>query len=197
MIQCQNISLAFKEKVLFEDFNFQVNENEFVTISGESGRGKSTLLKMLQGYVSPDKGMVMILGATLNEKNITDIRQFITWIPQNINLPVNSGKELAELMDISDKEDEIHQYLHMLGLDAGYYDQDFQKISGGQKQRIIVAICLSMNKPIILMDEPTASLDESSIRKLLKTIQSLKGKTIISASHNSTWLSNSDRVIEL
>ncbi len=197
MIDCQNISLSFKEKQLFSDFNLQVKQGEFVSISGDSGRGKTTVLKMLQGYVVPDKGSIKIMNKELIDSNLSEIRKSITWIPQNVNLPVKNGKELTELLNITPNIPKIEDLLNLLGLEKDFIMRNFQKISGGQKQRVIIAICLSMDKPLVLMDEPTSSLDEGAVELLLQTIRSMKGTTFVTASHNVTWVNNADRIIDL
>jgi polar amino acid transport system ATP-binding protein/putative ABC transport system ATP-binding protein len=197
MIKGNNISLRFKDNLILSNFNFEVISGEKVCLSGISGRGKTTLLKLIQGYVLPDVGEVYIDGILLNEKTVNQLRSKIIWIPQNINLPVNKGLQLMELLDISDRRNEVVSFLIQLGLSEEILQQDFQKVSGGQKQRIIISICLSLDKEIILMDEPTSSLDEGAIKQLVATIKSLKGKTILSASHNSTWIKHSDKVIQL
>ncbi len=197
MIRCDNISLFYGNKSVFENLSFEIKTNEFVTIKGESGKGKSSLLKIIQGYVPFTKGSIEINGETLTQITISNIRNNIIWIPQNVNLPVKNGMQLIELLGLNKNQSEVEFLLYHLGLDPKILGKDFQKISGGQKQRVIIAICLSINKPIVLMDEPTSSLDEVSIQLLLKTLKGLKNKTILSASHNSTWIDNSNRIIEL
>ncbi len=197
MIKCKNISLKFGDKNIFEDFSFEVNSSEFVTLKGESGKGKSSLLKILQGYVSFINGSIEINGDILEQSTISKIRNSIIWIPQNVNLPVQNGMQLVDLLGLKDNINIIESLLNQLDIDIKMLSDDFQKISGGQKQRIIIAICLSIEKPIVLMDEPTSSLDEASIQLLLKTVKGLKNKTILSASHNNTWIKSSNRVIEL
>lgn len=197
MIQCQNIHLSFKNKVLFSGLNIDIAEHRNVCISAPSGVGKSSLLKLLQGYLFPDQGEIRIHGLLLNEKNIQKIRKWITYIPQNIHLPVDNGLDLMKLMEVAAVQTKAEAYLEQLGLEKSMLSKDFSQISGGEKQRIIVAVCLSLDKDIVMMDEPTSSLDERSIQLLIQCIQSLKGKTIISASHNSSWMKSTDQIIKL
>lgn len=197
MVECNNISLFFNEKKILSNLSFAVNKGQNVCFSGQSGTGKTTLLKILQGFVQPNSGKVKINGWECTPQNIKKIREQIAWVPQNVNLVVNNGTELLHLMDAERIQPMVEEQLPMLGLESELIRKDFSKISGGQKQRIIIAICLCLNKSIILLDEPTASLDEESINLLIKAIQSLKGKTIVSASHNKTWLNNVDRIIDL
>ena len=197
MIECKNISLSFSDTILFEDFNLYVEKKENVCLSGASGKGKTTLLKILQGYIIPDDGHIQIENKTVSPSTIRQIRDSIIWIPQNINLPVNNGLELIKLMNIRAKTDRIKNFAEELGLDNDIISKDFSIISGGQKQRIIISICLSLNKKIILMDEPTSSLDKKSIGLLINVIHSLQEKTVLSASHNQQWINSTGRTISL
>jgi len=152
---------------------------------------------MLQGYVIPDSGDIYLDKWAINPHNIRYIRDSMVWIPQNINLPVNNGLELLELMHLGENLSQVKAIAKSLLLEEEILSKDFSIISGGQKQRIIIAICLSIDRNILLMDEPTASLDAVSVEALLSTILSLSNKTVISASHNDFWLKNFGKVIPL
>lgn len=197
MVHCHNIELSFQDKEIFSGFNLNVNKGESVCLYGPSGKGKSTLLKMLQGYIHPDSGAIFVNGYQSNSENIQIIRDHISWIPQNINLPVDNASALLHLLEANNNKNKAVEYIEMLGLEAEFINKSFTKVSGGQKQRIVIAVCLSLNKDILLLDEPTSSLDEQAIDCLVKTIKSLNGKTIISASHNKSWLSSNDHVVNL
>jgi len=197
MIYFENISLSFSEKIIFKNLNIEIKQGENICLSGPSGKGKSTLLNLLQGYVLPNEGKITVNGKVIGDSTIKEIRKNIISIPQNINLPVKNGMELIELMEISQNLPEIQDYMRKLGLEEEIVWKDFASISGGQKQRLIISICLSQSKDIILMDEPTSSLDNNSIKLLTKTISELNNKTIISASHNQVWAQSADKIIEL
>jgi polar amino acid transport system ATP-binding protein/putative ABC transport system ATP-binding protein len=197
MIECKNICLSFSETPLFKDLNILIDDGENVCLSGTSGKGKTPLLKILQGYVMPDTGQIRIDNKILSPETIKQIRDSIVWIPQNINLPVNNAIELLKLMNIHSFKDRVINYINNLGLEEDILFKNFNIISGGQKQRIIISICLSLDKKILLMDEPTSSLDKKSISYLIDVIRSLKGKTIVSASHNQQWINSTDKTIIL
>ncbi|WP_297092502.1 ABC transporter ATP-binding protein [uncultured Draconibacterium sp.] len=197
MIRCENIHLSYKNKLILSDFNLEVKKGENVCLSGASGKGKSSLLNMLQGYVIPQKGKVFIDGELVSATTVKNIRKKIIYVPQNIHLPVKNGNALIELLSTKSELSKTYHLLKQLGLSKDFLNQDFLKISGGQKQRIIIAICLSLPKEILLMDEPTASLDDKAINLLIKTIYELKNKTIVSASHNQHWAASCNRTIKL
>ncbi len=197
MIQFSDVSLSFQQEQIFSNFNLQIKQGENICITGESGKGKSTLLKVMMGFVLPDSGAVKLDGLTVSEKNIKTIRGKITWIPQNVNLPVKNGHQLIELLCLEENKKQIQQYFLQLGLNDSYLKKDFSEISGGQKQRVIIGICLCIDTPILLLDEPTSSLDDNSIQLLIKTIKKQEGRTIVSASHNASWMQSADHIIEL
>lgn len=197
MIKVKNLHLSFSDKVIFDDLSFSIKEGDNVCMSGPSGRGKSTILKMLMGYVIAEKGEIEVNHLVLSPKHIKQIRDSIIWIPQNINLPVANGKALLELLEITEKKDRVEVLLQELGIETALLSANFGEISGGQKQRIIIAICLSLEKDIILMDEPTSSLDEDSIDLLIQCVSKFKGKTIITASHHQKWMESCDKILTL
>lgn len=197
MIEFKNVDLEFQDLQIFKDFSFKIDRGEHVCFSGASGRGKSTLLKMLQGYVIPKKGKIIIDQWEVSHSTVDDIRNAVIWIPQNINLPVNNGNALLELMNLEHKWERVVAIAEKLFIGEDLLKKDFTKISGGQKQRVIISICLSIDRNIILMDEPTASLDAVAIDALLKTLAEFSDRTVVSASHNEKWLRDAGRVIEL
>ncbi|MEN8230733.1 MAG: ABC transporter ATP-binding protein [Bacteroidota bacterium] len=197
MIRCENIGLSFAGKPVFDNLDFSIEKGENVCLSAPSGKGKSTLLKMLAGYVIPDRGQVVIDDKVLDTTTIRQIRDSMIWIPQNINLPVENGVELMKLLHLPAHLQSVNGFLQKLGLEQDMIRMDFSKISGGEKQRIVISICLSFEKEIILIDEPTSSLDDDSIELLINTIQSLDRRTIVSASHHQKWVESADKVITL
>jgi ABC-type multidrug transport system ATPase subunit len=197
LIKYKNITLNYENKRIFDNFSVEIHPHEHICFAGPSGRGKTTLLKMIPALVVPDSGEISVDSLSLIPQNIKEIRRRITWIPQNINLQVNTAVELMDLLHLDDKKNEISRYINMMGLDDSYFDKHFAEISGGEKQRIVIAVSLAKDKPIIVMDEPTSALDKKSIALLSELIRSLEGKTVISASHNQQWLEQTQRVIEI
>ncbi len=197
MIECKNIKLSFDTVTIIESLSFLVKENQKACVVGESGKGKSSVLKMLQGYVQAASGEIIIDNEQLTEKSIDSIRQKMVWIPQNFNLPVEKGIDLLKLMQLQQNTEKVEEILPELGLEKQHLYTNFNEISGGQKQRVIISICLSIPSKILLMDEPTSSLDEASINLLLNKINSLSDTTVLSASHNASWIQKTDKIIEL
>lgn len=197
MIEFKNVYFRYDQNYVFKDFSFKINQNQKVCFTGKSGKGKSTLIKLLNGFETIESGKIWINNIELIAQNLDEIRKDVVWIPQNINLPVNSGKELASLLNATKNKLIILEFLVKLGLTEDYLEKPFDSISIGQKQRIVIAICLSIDSKFIIMDEPTASLDEESINLLINAIQTIKDKTLVSTSHNLSWIKSSDKEIKL
>ncbi len=197
MIECKNIQLTFDAVTIIDSLSFFIKEKQKACVVGESGKGKSSVLKILQAYLQPSAGEVYINNEKLTVKNIDEIRKNIVWIPQNFNLPVEKGIDLLKLMQLQQNLKKAEAILPELGLEKLYLHKNFNEISGGQKQRVIIAICLSIPCKILLMDEPTSSLDETAIDLLLRKINSLEDTTVLSASHNASWINKTEKIIEL
>lgn len=197
MISGKNISLSFNSTLIFRDLTFSVHDGENACFSGPSGKGKSSLLKIIQGYIIPDTGLVEVDGMELNIENVKKIRSKMAYIPQNINLPVDNGKELLKLINDRNADKTVDFFIEELGMPADMLTRRFDEMSGGQKQRVVIAVCLSLDREIVLLDEPTSSLDDESIDKVIRVIQNLKNRTILSASHNQKWIRFVDKKINL
>jgi len=198
MIKCEKINLSFAKQVICENLSFELARGESMCFSGPSGKGKSSLLKVLMGFLMPQSGTIQVDGLELNSDTIMAIRNKMTWLPQNSNLPVDSANELVALLQMKKEQKESFQFfLSQLGVPKCGGGKRFTEISGGEKQRVIMAACLSLDKPMILLDEPVSALDDHSIELLFSTLDSLPNKTIVSTSHNQKWINYCNRIIEL
>lgn len=198
MIRCENLSLKIKEHVICKDLCFHLKQGESLCFSGESGKGKTSLLKMIMGILIPNSGKLTINGLELSSANLNEIRNQIAWLPQNINLPVNSTNELIHFLNFNKQNIEIFtSCCDKLGVRKVGKLKAFNEISGGERQRILIATCLSMNKPILCLDEPTSALDNHSIDLLIDLLNNFNKLTILSTSHNSKWIKHCNRNISL
>lgn len=189
MIEFKNIDLIFGEQKICKNLNLQINKGEHLCFVGGSGKGKSSLLKMIMGILLPSSGCIYVNKTELTVETCLQIRNQISWLPQNVNLPVENSAELQSLLCLQpDEVKRYHDYLQALEISPQSEKKSFQELSGGQKQRILLAICLCQKKDIFLLDEPSSALDEHSIDLLLQLICRIKNKTIISVSHTPQWI---------
>ena len=110
MIKCKNISLSFNEQPIIRDLNFSIDPGTKACLYGVSGKGKTSVFKLLQGYFFPDSGKIEINGMELTPQTIDTIRRSIAWIPQNVNLPVNNGIELMEMLNIKNRREMVTNF---------------------------------------------------------------------------------------
>lgn len=193
MIRFEDIHLAFSGKRLFSGFNLEVPENQKLLISGPSGCGKTTLFKLLLGFEKVAAGRIFCGDLEVTASNIRAIRNRIFYLSQNIdfrNAPV--GVVLEEIFTYEPNRavqpgDSLRQDLmELLELDAEILRQNLPELSGGEKQRLGLLVGFMLNRPVWLLDEPTASLDEGLRKKVLDHVMAA-GKTILVISHDSIW----------
>ncbi|MCD7899156.1 MAG: ATP-binding cassette domain-containing protein [Bacteroides sp.] len=206
MLRITNASIAYGKELLFSDFSMQLHRGEMVCISGKSGKGKTSLLNAIMGFVPLSQGEIIVNGSILNKANIDSIRRNIAWIPQELALPSEWVKDMVRIpfnlkanKQHSFPQKELFHTFTELGLEEELYYKRVVEISGGQRQRIMLAIACLLAKPLILVDEPTSALDFGSMDRVLtffhKTAQ--KGSAILVVSHDEHFAAGCNRIIYL
>ncbi len=206
VIKIINMNKSYQDNIIFDKFNFEVEENTFNVVMGVSGSGKSTLLNIIGLLDKADSGDVILFG----EKNIKPfsrkaekmLREKIGYLFQNFALVENETVEYNLNLALdnikADKKEKIKEVLKEVQLE-GYENKKIYKCSGGEQQRVAIARLLLKQCDLILADEPTGSLDESNreiIIKLLKRMQD-SGKTIVVVSHDPVFKDIADQIIYL
>lgn len=219
-IEVSNLSKSFKGKTAIKNVYCSINEGEMVALIGASGSGKSTLLRHINGLHIGDAGTVYIFGTVLQSKGkvhskITSLRSQIGCIFQQFNLVnrltvienVLVGKLarlsiLRSILRLFSKEEKAQALsaLERVGIIEHAYKRA-SKLSGGQQQRVAIARCLVQGAKIILADEPIASLDPESARKVMELLVQLNrqsGITVVASLHQIQMVrSYFDRAIAL
>ncbi len=212
-IKFHNINFTYdnenkREKVL-NNFNFEIKKNSFVGIKGSTGKGKSTLIKILMCLIKPDTGHIEIDGVKLDINNIYSWQNKISILPQkvflndstileNIVLGEDFKKINFEKVEESAKIAEVYDFINSLPQKFNEkVGEAGAKLSGGQIKRIGIARTLYRDTEIIILDEPTNELDEDTELKIIKSLNSLKNrKTIVIISHNPEIISLCDQIID-
>ncbi len=207
MLEVKHISKAYKDNVILEDINFTIKKGEVISIVGNSGCGKSTILKCLNRIENISSGEIILNGKDITEYKVEELRQKIGLVFQDYNLFEhltiidNLTIGLIKLKGYS-KESATNEALKLLSklklLDKvnNYPDE----LSGGEKQRIAIARTLLMKPDIILLDEPTSALDKSMKKEVLKLIGNLvkEDLTLIIVSHEDDFVKKvSDKIITI
>jgi len=209
MIQLENIRFAYDKEVILKGIGFTIEEGEIVGILGLSGSGKTTLLKILSGLIMPDEGSYLIDGLqAFDKQRKTDkIASELGVVFQQFNLfphltVLDNLVMPLRLRTKKSKKDCIAiatELLDVLGLQDQLAKFPYQ-CSGGQQQRIAIARALVLDPKVLLIDEPTSSLDRENVKKveeLLKTLHQ-RGLTLILITHDLPFAQTlCKRVIEL
>lgn len=206
MIQLRHVSIAFGHRVIVTGFNLSVSPGELVCLMGESGCGKTSVLRALLGFVPVASGSIRMGGQELSEHTIHHIRQMTAYIPQELALPSEWVSEMVHLpFELKANQrarfdkDRLFAYWDMLGLEKDLYQSKVSRISGGQRQRIMLSSAAMLDKDIFLVDEPTSALDTESSDRVFRFFSMLKeqGKTILAVTHDGNFASGCDRVIKM
>jgi ATP-binding cassette subfamily B protein len=197
------------DKPVLENASLTIKKNEFVGIIGETGTGKSTLVDLLIGLLSPSKGTITVDGKNINN-NLESWKEKLGYVQQNTYLLDESIKNNVAFgykenqFDIAKIENSIEKaqlikFVNNLknGLDS-YVGEHGVKISGGEKQRIAIARALYNDPDILILDEATSSLDLDTEAKILETLVKFKkNKTMIFITHRTSSLGYCDRVFKI
>ncbi len=178
-------SLRFKNIISYPDY--QIEENKMTFISGDSGTGKSTLLKLLNNTITPQTGTIYYNASNISTLNPNEYRQKVSLLGQTPYLFDETIKEnfrrFYEFRDLSPLSDqEIIENLKLCKIELPL-DKKTSELSGGEKQRISLAISISFKPDVLLLDEPTSALDEKTSMELMTNIKSL-GITTLIISHS-------------
>lgn len=209
-ISLKSINFKFNSAAIktFSNLNLKINKNKMIGIIGESGAGKTTLIKILLGLIKPNSGKILVDGKNLNYKKKENYYLLYSYLPQeNLFIPgtikeniafgqdnINTEKVLEVL-----KETNCMKFVKKLKKNINSeIIENGKNFSVGQLQRFALARALYFESEILILDEPTSALDKNSENKFLKLIKKLKKKkTIIIISHKSTSLKNCDKVYKM
>ncbi len=211
-IEIENLTFSYGGKSdVLKDFSMEVRDGEKIMIMGESGCGKSTLLKLLMRFYQQTSGEIKLYGHDINEYPLWQLRQLITYIPQNSYLFEGSIRENiafgytgrgqvsdGEIMRAA-KSAYAEEFIALLphGYDT-HLDAGGSNLSGGQRQRIAIARAFLRDSPILLMDEPSSALDVQSEKMIHQAMKELmKQKVVLMVTHRAGPLEEFDRVVRL
>ncbi|MBN3534464.1 ATP-binding cassette domain-containing protein [Mycoplasma procyoni] len=203
-IEFQNVNLSFENKEILKDFSLKINKGEKVLITGESGKGKSSLMNLILKNVDEYTGKILLNATDIKEFSNNSIKQNISYlgsdnflfdlnIKQNILLDSKEQKEkLQQILEMVSLDQELKDKLEITNLDAS------NSLSEGQKQRVALVRVLYNGSEVLLLDESLSNLNSELSSKILETLLETQ-KTIIYISHHlkTEQKQKFDKVIEL
>ncbi|MEI6237075.1 MAG: ABC transporter ATP-binding protein, partial [Candidatus Saccharibacteria bacterium] len=211
-INFEDVSFCHKDALdndpLFRNVNLDVKAGEKVGLAGPSGGGKTTLTKILLRLADIDAGQITIDGQNIAKLKQTDLRQAITYVPQEPILfhrslldNIRYGKPSASTQEIIEAAKRAHADDFINKLPEGYNTMVGErgvKLSGGQRQRVAIARAMLKNSPILVLDEATSALDSESEKLIQDALWKLmQGRTAIVVAHRLSTIQKLDRIIVL
>ena len=208
-IEYRDVSFSYPntDKMILEHFNYTIKKGNRIGIAGQSGAGKSTVLRLLLRFYAPTEGNIFINGIPLEQISFEELHQriafleqdtylFDTTIAENIGI-AKPGASMEEIKNAAERAG-IADFIDTL---PEGYDTDMgqmsARLSGGERQRIGIARIFLRNPDICLMDEPSSALDALHEKELLHTLQTeYAGKTLILISHRNSTLTGCDRILK-
>ena len=210
-LQLQDLSFAYPtrpEVQVLSKVNLSLNAGERLAVIGPSGAGKSTLVSLLLGFYAPDHGSILVQGVDLRSLCLSDYRQGIAVVPQDLMLFGGSiaeniayGSPHATLAQIREAASQAHalDFIESFpaGLDTVVGERGIQ-LSGGQRQRVAIARAILRNPSLLLLDEATSALDTDSEKAVQLGLDSLmKGRTTVVVAHRLSTVRDADQIMFL
>lgn len=202
------VSFAYNKdsEMVLSDLSFEISMGKVVAFVGESGQGKTTIFKLLCGLYENKNGQIVVGGINGQKQGIRFTRNRIAVVEQNPflfegtiydNIAVGSDKPSKLLVERAAKLAGIHKFI--VTLPKGYetmVGENGAGLSGGEKQRIAIARALAKGAPILLMDEPTSSVDVDTENIIRETVEKLRGtKTVMIIAHRLSTIRNADIIM--
>ena len=201
----KNVTFAYGEETILDDFSVTIPENNIIGINGRSGSGKSTLLKLFMRFWKVQSGIVAVSERNVDDINTTNLRNMESFVTQETYLfhdSIRNNLRIAKLDATDDeistacKKASIHDFI--MSLPKGYDTEVGElgdMLSGGERQRLGLARAFLHNAPFMLLDEPTSNLDSLNEAVILKSLhEECSGKTVVLVSHRKSTMGIADTV---
>lgn len=204
LIEFCDVTIKTPQEVpIISSASFCIQSGQKVLISGPSGSGKSTLLLSILGYYRPASGAIYFKGDLLSASNISKLRNAAAYIPQ---IPISEAETVYDALMLpftfkankNNKPDrmQLSQALAQSGFSSDILERKTESLSGGEKQRIALVRTMLLNREILIVDEPAASLDKINEENVLRMLLE-NNKTVIAVSHNPEWRNSFDMIISI
>lgn len=195
IIEFEHVRKSYGEKTVLNDFSLAVAPGDFVTIVGASGGGKTTVLKMVNGLLTPDAGTIRVMGRDIREMDLIQLRRNIGYAIQgSVLFPhMTVAENIAYVPNLLNKKDKartkaaVAKWLAIVGLDEELLQRYPAELSGGQQQRVGIARALAASPEILLMDEPFGAVDaltRAGLQEEIARIHRETGITVLFVTHD-------------
>ena len=206
MIELRNINKGFDDRIVLENLNYNFYEGNSYALIGASGAGKTTLLNIIGKLEEADSGDIIVNDINLNNIKEKDyFKNYLSYLFQNFGLIENKSLQenlmlafVGEKIGKLEKQQKMNEALKRVHLEVKL-NRKIYTLSGGEAQRVALAKTILKDSPIILADEPTASVDQKNSEEIIELILSLKkeNKIIIIATHSPDIYNQVDHILEI
>lgn len=206
MIELRNINKGFDDRIVLENLNYNFYERNSYALIGASGAGKTTLLNIIGKLEEADSGDIIVNDINLNNIKEKDyFKNYLSYLFQNFGLIENKSIQenlmlafIGEKISKLEMQKKMNEALKRVHLDVNL-NRKIYTLSGGEAQRVALAKTILKDSPIILADEPTASVDQKNSEEIIELILSLKkeNKIIIIATHSPDIYNQVDHILEI
>ncbi len=208
IIAFENLSLTINEKKILDNVSFSAFPGKTTALVGPSGAGKTTLFNLLGRLIDPDQGNISIGDIAINQMDLNDLRENLSFVSQDSWLFDESIEENIKVGNPNASQAEFQDAV--LAANAHDFIEEMPKkektpvgprgsnLSGGQRQRIAIARAILRDTPILLLDEPTSALDNEAEKQIQNALSSLsEGRTTLIIAHNISAIKNANKIIVL
>ena len=204
MLEIKNVKIKMGEQQLLGGLSFSAEDGQVVCITGDSGCGKTSLLRAILGFVPLAEGHISVDGELLTPAAAGEFRKYIAYVPQDLSMPIDTVGEMVKMpfalkanLATPFSKARLMEEWQKLDLAPELYDKKVSELSGGQRQRIIISTLGLLKKTIVLADEPTSALDAHTTALVLNYLKALaaKGATVITVSHDPAFADGCDKKV--
>lgn len=205
-IEFRGVTFKYDDHEVIKNLNLKIKRGEQVALVGSSGAGKSTLINLLPRFFDPTSGHIYIGGVSIHDMSLTDLRQNVALVTQDVFLFSDSvakniwSGDFNKPMDGIEAAAKLANAHHFISENPEGYDSRVgergSRYSGGEKQRISIARAIFKDAPILILDEATSALDSESELEVQKGLDSLmKGRTALVIAHRLSTIAKCDRIL--
>ena len=192
-LEFRNIHLKYDQRQIFSGFNLEIEQGEKVLFCAPSGRGKTSLVKMLLGFVVPEAGEILVDGIRLSGETVNAIRRQISYVSQDADIPKGLVSEVFATVfkfpvnrHLNYQEAVLRQWLGTMALPQDTLQKNVDALSGGERQRLALIMGILLDRDIWILDEITTGLDLALKTKMVELVLSYN-KTILVVSHDDIY----------
>ncbi|MHA1771750.1 MAG: ABC transporter ATP-binding protein [Candidatus Thorarchaeota archaeon] len=205
ILEMKGVTKRYGDRTLFENVSLSLHHKEVIGISGPSGGGKSTLLRIAVDLIPPTSGEVIFLGKNVHEWNPRELRRRMILVPQQASMFPGTVRDNLlwglKIHRLKTTEEDLEQVLQEVNLPSAILEKVADNLSGGEKQRIAIARALLLKPHALLLDEPTSALDEESTLMVETTVNNVISERevgVLIVTHNREQAERfASRVIEI